>query len=74
MFLVTWFFSAGLINILRSSITIVYHFGKHNGLVALVERPLFIPKKFACLLKERVKSFGNGEKSWYKDYNLTYRG
>ena len=59
MLLVTWFCSAGLINILGSSITIVYPFGKHNGLVALVERPLFVPKKFVCLLKERVKAFNN---------------
>ena len=39
MFLVIWFCSAGLINILESLVTILYGFEKHIGLVALLETP-----------------------------------
>ena len=41
---------------------LVYDFEKHNGQVALLERPLFVPKNFVCLLNERVETFYNEQK------------
>ena len=46
-------------------ITILYGLKKHSGLVVLLERQKFVPRKFVCLIRERDENL-----KWFKNIKI----